>query len=93
MFLSSFDSLPTECHLLITFANNLDPVQARQNVGPNLGPNCLTLMVFLKEFFERVDFEKNLQMAKKHKKLPMGQRVKVLCCKLYSSSLPLVFRV
>ena len=29
------------CCLLI-FANNLDPDQARQNVGPDLNPNCLT---------------------------------------------------
>ena len=29
--------------LLITFANSLDPDQARQNVGPDLNPNCLTL--------------------------------------------------
>ena len=39
------------CHLLITFANSLDPDQARQNGGPYLNPNCLTLVVFLKEFF------------------------------------------
>ena len=32
-----------ECRLLITFANSLDPDQARQNVGPDLDPNCLTL--------------------------------------------------
>ena len=25
------------------FANSLDPDQARQNVGPDLDPNCLTL--------------------------------------------------
>ena len=31
------------CYLLITSANNLDPDQDRQNVGPDLGPNCLTL--------------------------------------------------
>ena len=31
------------CHLLITFANSLDPDQDRQNVGPDLDPNCLTL--------------------------------------------------
>ena len=36
-------SLPTECRLLITFANSLDPDQARQNVGPDLDPNFLTL--------------------------------------------------
>ena len=29
--------------LLITFANSLDPDQARQNVAPDLDPNCLIL--------------------------------------------------
>ena len=29
-------------HLLIQFANSLDPDQARQNVGPDLDPNCST---------------------------------------------------
>ena len=28
--------------LLKTFANSLDPDQARQNAGPDLDPNCLT---------------------------------------------------
>ena len=37
--------------LLISFANSLDPDQDRQNVGPDLDPNGLTLIVFLKEFF------------------------------------------
>ena len=40
------------CHLQITFANSLDPDQDRQNVGPDLVPNCLTL---IKEFFEKVN--------------------------------------
>ena len=31
------------CRLLKTFANSLDPDQARRNVGPDLGPSCLTL--------------------------------------------------
>ena len=31
------------CSLLITFANSLDPDQDRQNVSPDLNPNCLTL--------------------------------------------------
>ena len=31
------------CSLLITFANSLDPDQARRNVGPGLDPNCSTL--------------------------------------------------
>ena len=29
------------CHLLITFANSLDPDQDRLNVGPDLDLNCL----------------------------------------------------
>ena len=45
------------CCLLITFANSFEPDQAQQYVGPDLDLNCLTLMVFLKEFFEKVDFE------------------------------------
>ena len=52
--LKSFDFY----HLLITFVNSLDPGQDWQNVGPELDPNCLTLMAFLKEFFEKDDFEK-----------------------------------
>ena len=43
------------CRLPITFANSLGP---DQNVWPELDHNCLTLMVFLKEFFEKVDSEK-----------------------------------
>ena len=31
------------CRLLIIFANSLDPDQDRQNVGPDLDLNCLTL--------------------------------------------------
>ena len=39
----SFPASGDFCHLLITFANSLDPDQARQNVGPDLVPKCLTL--------------------------------------------------
>ena len=54
---------------MITFANSLDPDQARRYVGPDLDPNLFdTLMVFLKEFFEKVDFEKYLQTTKKNMK-------------------------
>ena len=35
-----------------------DPNQVRHVVGPDLDPNCMTLMLFLKEFFEKVGFEK-----------------------------------
>ena len=54
--------------MLITFANSLDPDQARQSLSD-------TLMIFLKEFFKNVDFEKNQQTTKKHAKLPSRQRV------------------
>ena len=37
-----FNSLPTSVVCWQLFANNLDPYQARQNVGPDLDPNCLT---------------------------------------------------
>ena len=33
-------------------------------------------MVSLKEFFEKVDFEKNQQMTKKHEKITQDARVK-----------------
>ena len=35
-------------HLLITFANSLDPDQDGQTVGPDLDSNHLTLIIFLK---------------------------------------------
>ena len=53
-----------KCCLLITFANSLDQNQAWQNIGPDLDPNCFSLMVFLKE---KVDFDK-IQQTKKYKK-------------------------
>ena len=34
-----------------------------------------TQMVFLKEFIEKIDFEKNHEMTKKHEKFLSGQRV------------------
>ena len=57
------------------FANSLDPDQARHFVWPDLDPNCLTLMVFLKEVFVKVDFEEKQQTAKKQAKLRSRQRV------------------
>ena len=44
----SITSLVCLLYLLVSFAynlnaNSLDPDQARQNVGPDLDPNCLTL--------------------------------------------------
>ena len=45
--LSCLNSLPVTCNdwfgrLLISVAHRLDPDQAQQNVGSNLGSNCLT---------------------------------------------------
>ena len=38
---STFNSLPA-MSADNSFANSLDPEQTRQNVGPDLDPNCLT---------------------------------------------------
>ena len=50
----SLNSLPASdnfCRLLIIFANNLDPDQARHFFGPDLDPKLfVTLMVFLNFF-------------------------------------------
>ena len=43
LIFNSFSVSCNCCHMLITFANSLDPDQDRQNVSPHLGPNCLTL--------------------------------------------------
>ena len=60
----NFTDKPSVSVLLLTFflasinkpfANSLDPDQDRLSVGTDLGPICLT--VFLKEFFEKVNFE------------------------------------
>ena len=42
MAVKSFPVSGDLCRLLITFGNSLNPDQARQNVGPDLDPNCLT---------------------------------------------------
>ena len=57
----SFRASDNFCRLLITFANSLDPDQDRHTVCPDLDLSHLTLIVFLKEYFENVDFEKNQQ--------------------------------
>ena len=43
VLLNSFLARGDFYHLLITFANSLDPDQERQNFSPDLDPNCLTL--------------------------------------------------
>ena len=44
---------------MISLTNSLDPDEARQSVSPDLDPNCLTLIVFLKEYFYKADFVKS----------------------------------
>ena len=54
--IKAINSLPTECQVLIIFANRLDPDQARSNVRSDLDPICLTLRwltVFLKDFLKK----------------------------------------
>ena len=59
------------CRLLTTFVNSLEPEQARQNVGPDLGPSCLTSRWY-SEIFEKIDFQqKNLQMTKRMQNYPV----------------------
>ena len=65
--------------LLITFANSLKPDQAQQYVRPDLDPNCMTLMVFLKELFYKVDFEKkSADDNKSMKNYPVGKMLMIL---------------
>ena len=66
------------------------PVSSADNFGKQFGPRSGPtnrrawsgsklfdiLMVFLKEFFQKVNFEKNQQTTKKHEKLPSRQWVK-----------------
>ena len=63
--------LLTECRLLITFANSLYPDQDQgfRRAWPR-SKLFDTLMVFLKAFFEKVDFGKTAEYQKRVKKLP-----------------------
>ena len=54
LFNDSFLAKGNFCHLLITSAKSLDPDQDRQ-----------TLIVFLRKFVEKVNFEKSQQMTTK----------------------------
>ena len=60
------------CHVLINFANSLDPDQDRQNVGPDPNPKCLTLWKYSSINF----YEKASGRQIKQKKLPSMQSVK-----------------
>ena len=43
-------------------------------LGPDLDPNCLKLIAFLKEFFIKVNLENNQQMTKQHATLCSRER-------------------
>ena len=75
---------------LITFATSLDQNQDPHTVGSDLDPNRLTLIVLLKDFFEKVYFEKSRQITTKVLKNTPACRVKyekrVLIAKLTAPS-------
>ena len=62
--------------LLVSSADNLCK-QFGQDVGPDLDPNCLTMMVFLKEFFEKVAFEKISRRQKACKIIQGGKELRM----------------
>ena len=66
-------------HMLITFANSLDSDQDRQNVGPDLDLNRLTLCDSVPErfFLKKIILKKVSRQQQKHEKLPNMQRVKL----------------
>ena len=61
--------------VLIAFANSLEPDQARQNVGPDLDPNCWYSDSVPERTFEKVNFEKVSRQQQNHVKLPSMQEV------------------
>ena len=58
--------------MLITFASSLDPDQARQKVGSDLDPNCLTLFqkskLIVKKISRRPKCLQNFSASKELKK-------------------------
>ena len=72
-----------QCHLLISFANSLALDQAGRIDGPDLGRNYLPVMVFLKDFSEKINFQKkSADNKKKQAKLPPA-------CKKFMSEIDL----
>ena len=63
------------CHLLMIFANILDPDQAQKNIGPDLDPICLTCCYFRKNILKEVVLKNICRQQKSHEKLPSMQKV------------------
>ena len=66
--------------------NSFDPNQDGQNDRLDMDPNRFdTLIVFLKELYEKVNFEKNQQTTKKHENYPACKELKVLISDLLNN--------
>ena len=75
IFCGALLSLYTLVSAADNFANSLDPGQARRNIRPDLDTNCLTL----KEFSEKVDFEKISRRQKSMKNFLEGKELEMFC--------------
>ena len=60
-----------QCRLLMAFKNNLDQDQTQQNVGPDLDPNCLQLILYL--IFEKKILKKSIRQQKSIRNYPVGK--------------------
>ena len=73
--INSFPASGDFCRLLITFPKNFDPDHSRQNVGPDLHPNSLSLWWYSwKNLFKQL-FKK--KKKKKKKKNPPKKTCKI----------------
>ena len=60
----------------MTFANRLDPDQARQKVGPDFDPICLTLRWYSrKNFLKKLILKKISRRQKSMKNFPRGKEL------------------
>ena len=68
-----------QCHLLITFANSLDPEQAQQFMRARSGSKLFDTdgIPEEKKILKKLILKKNQVTTKKHVKLPSMQRIKI----------------
>ena len=66
-----------KCLTLYLLVSSADILCKQGLVGPYLDPKCLPLMVFLKEFFEKVAFEK-ISRRQKMQNYPGGKDIIIL---------------
>ena len=78
------------CHLLITFANSLDPDQAQENVGHDLDPNYLTLCWYSWKNFWKLIL-KEISRQQKSMKNFLGAKSLMCMCMFSSEVRCLVF--